>query len=147
MACAPTPLMGESVAKLKGPLPSSYDPDRDVLIRYDPPAPDMKPHGFSGGGVWCDPAERPGAVWSADPLLFGVQTHAYMESGLLKAVGRPPSWNFLKSPFKSHFVPPVFNTVRGQLTATAGPYNAENDEFPSAFEQAAALLQHRQWQR
>ena len=63
----------------------TYDPDRHLLVRFEPEENGLKPHGYSGAAVWCDPARR-GAIWVPDPLLLGVQTHAYEGLGLIRAV-------------------------------------------------------------
>ena len=68
---------------------SRYDPERDVLVNYEPNEPNMKPHGFSGAAAWCDRLARTGTVWTASPVLFGVQTSAFMASRLLQIVGAP----------------------------------------------------------
>jgi len=67
------------------PLSSRYDPDRHILVRFEPSAPNLLPFGYSGAGVWCD-NRKVGAVWTADPLLVGVETDAFRKSGLLLAV-------------------------------------------------------------
>src|SRR5438309_6119808 len=69
------------------PLASRYDPERDVLVNYAPADPNMKPHGFSGAAAWSDSHERTGKLWTPDPVLFGVQTDAFMTSKLLLVVG------------------------------------------------------------
>jgi hypothetical protein len=81
------------------PLSSSYDPERDVLVKYEPDDPKMKPHGFSGAAAWCDRIRRPRAVWTAGPKLFGVQTRAFMTSRLLQIVGAPTIGDFLDQAF------------------------------------------------
>ena len=96
MACVPTPYMGEVVAHHDRPLPSSHAAE-DILIRYDPSDSNMKPHGFSGAGVWVDPSKRSGSVWTADPILFGIQNEAYMESRLLNAISAPTIREFLET--------------------------------------------------
>lgn len=99
MACVPTPLMGELVHDPKAVLDSSYDPDRDVLMRFDPAEFGQKPHGYSGAALWCDPVKPVGPVWNADPVFFGLITHAYMRPRLLKAVGAPVIRRFLQEHF------------------------------------------------
>src|ERR1039458_5023004 len=85
MAVVPTTIMGETVAKPSRPLSSDYDAQRHFLIRFDPADPGLLPFGYSGAGVWCDNRDVAG-VWAADPLLAGVETHAYVGLGLLRAV-------------------------------------------------------------
>jgi len=77
-------------------LSSQYDPERDVLVNYEPNDPKMKPYGFSGAAVWSERAESSGPVWTADPMIFGVQTSAFMTSGLLQVVGAPAIKEFLE---------------------------------------------------
>ena len=78
------------------PLDRRYDPNRDVLVNYTPADPNMKPHGFSGAAAWSDRKERSGTLWTADPMLFGVQTAAFMTSKLLLVVGAPAVREFLE---------------------------------------------------
>jgi hypothetical protein len=80
-------------------LSSRYDPERDVLVNYVPSDPKMKPHGFSGAAAWCDRVGRTGHVWTADPMIFGVQTSAFMASRLLQVVGAPAIKEFLEESF------------------------------------------------
>lgn len=98
MACVPTPLMGEIVASPKQPLDSSYDPEDHILIHFDPSAPHLKPHGYSGAAVWCDPSEQ-STIWSADPVLFGLVTRAFVKLHLLAAVDAPTIRSFLEDSF------------------------------------------------
>lgn len=82
------------------PLSSRYDPDRDVLVHYEPPRElTMKPHGFSGAAVWCQRSRQPGPIWTPRPMMFGLQTRAYMTSKLLQIVGAPTIKKFLKESF------------------------------------------------
>ena len=95
----PTILTG-TVAKLPSrTLSSSYDPKRDVLIDYAPTDPKMKPYGFSGAAAWKDRPKRSAQVWTADPMMFGVQTSAFMKSRLLQVVGAPTIKEFLEGSF------------------------------------------------
>jgi hypothetical protein len=54
------------------------------------------PYGYSGAGVWCDPTSQPGTLWTADPILLGVQTRAYARSGLFYAAGADVIREFLE---------------------------------------------------
>jgi hypothetical protein len=85
MACPSDSFWGELVERPERPLSSRYDPDHHLLIRFEPSKPGSEPFGYSGAGVWCDPTRR-GAIWTANPLLLGVQTDAYLESGLVLAI-------------------------------------------------------------
>jgi len=80
-------------------LSSDYDPDRDVLVNYEPRELGMKPYGFSGAAVWCERLGQSGPIWTASPMLFGVQTRAYMTSKLLQLVGAPTIRKFLEKAF------------------------------------------------
>lgn len=80
-------------------LASRYDPERDVLVNYTPTDPNMKPHGFSGAAAWSERKERSGTLWTADPILFGVQTDAFLTSKLLLVVGAPAVREFLEESF------------------------------------------------
>jgi hypothetical protein len=95
-AVRPTILTGTIAKPPSRALSSRYDPERDVLINYEPNDPKMKPYGFSGAAVWKDCAERSGQVWTADPMIFGVQTSAFMTSRLLQVVGAPAIKKFLQ---------------------------------------------------
>jgi len=66
-------------------FPSSFDLTRHFLLHYDPAEEGSLPHGFSGTGVWYR-RQRNGSVWSADPVLAGVQTSWHRESKLMIAV-------------------------------------------------------------
>jgi hypothetical protein len=84
-AVVATPIMGEVAPPPTHPLSYSYDPGRHLLIRFEPAEAEAKPFGYSGAGVWCDNV-RSGAIWTADPLLVGVETSAFVTSKLLIAV-------------------------------------------------------------
>jgi hypothetical protein len=85
MGCPSDSFWGELVGSPECSLDSSYDPDCHVLIRFQPSKGGSKPHGYSGAAVWCDPTRR-GAVWTANPILLGVETCAYQKSALVRAV-------------------------------------------------------------
>ena len=70
-----------------------------MLIKYEPNDPKMKPYGFSGAAVWKERVERSGQLWTADPMIFGVQTRAFMTSRLLQVVGAPVIKKFLQQSF------------------------------------------------
>jgi hypothetical protein len=66
-------------------FPSSYDPVRHLLLRYDPAEEGALPHGFSGAGIWYqNPAKA--SVWAANPVLAGVQISWHRPSNLMIAV-------------------------------------------------------------
>jgi hypothetical protein len=94
-AVRPTILTGRIAKPPSKALASRYDPERDVLVYYEPHDPKMKPYGFSGAAAWIE-RNRSGAVWTADPMIFGVQTSAFMTSKLLQVVGAPAIKQFLK---------------------------------------------------
>ena len=81
-------------------LGSQYDAERDVLLNYEPSDPKMKPHGFSGAAVWCQRLGRSKSLWTASPMIFGVQTSAFMSSRLLQVVGAPTVNEFLANSLK-----------------------------------------------
>lgn len=85
MACPSVSFWGELVETPARPLDHRYDPDRHLLIRFEPETQGSRPFGYSGGAVWCDPARR-GAIWAADPLLLGVEFGTYEKSGLVIAI-------------------------------------------------------------
>jgi hypothetical protein len=59
----------------------------------------MAPFGFSGAAAWSERNVRSGTLWTADPVLFGVQTDAFMTSKLLLVVGAPAVREFLEELF------------------------------------------------
>jgi hypothetical protein len=95
MACPCESFWGELVKEPEGALDSSYDPDRHLLIRFEPRSEGLRPFGYSGAAVWCDPARRE-AIWTANPLLLGIQTHTYEKSGLVRAVRASTIRRFLE---------------------------------------------------
>lgn len=67
-------------------FPSSFDPTRHFLLHYDPAEEGGSlPYGFSGTGVWYR-RQKNEPVWSADPVLAGVETRWHRESKLMIAV-------------------------------------------------------------
>ena len=70
-----------------------------MLVNYEPSDPKMKPYGFSGAAAWSERAERSGPVWTADPMILGVQTSAFMTSRLLQVAGVPAIKKFLQESF------------------------------------------------
>ena len=95
-AVRPTILAGTIANPPLKALSYRYDRERDVLIAYKPNDPKMKPDGFSGAAVWKERAKRPGRVWTADPMIFGLQTSWHMTSRLLQVVGAPAIRQFLE---------------------------------------------------
>jgi hypothetical protein len=98
-AVRPTILAGTIADPPSKALSRQYDRERDVLIDYRPNDPKMKPYGFSGAAVWKERAKRPGRVWTADPMIFGLQTSWHMTSKLLQVVGAPTIRQFLEEKF------------------------------------------------
>lgn len=76
-------------------LPSSFDPERDFLLRYDPSEEGANPHGFSGSGVWCN-RKKDTQVWSANPVLVGVQFAWHRPTNLMFAIGPEAIRKFLE---------------------------------------------------
>jgi len=84
-AATPAACWGSIVDEIPRFFPSSYDPDRHFLIRFDPREEGSMPHGYSGTGVWYqNPTKR--EVWAADPVLAGVQKAWHRESNLMIGV-------------------------------------------------------------
>jgi Trypsin-like peptidase domain len=100
-AVRPTILTGTIAKAPSSALSSSYHPKRDVLLHYTPEDSKMKPWGFSGAAAWSDSAERQGTLWTAEPMIFGVLTHAFMTSKRLLLVGAPTIKKLLKEAFGS----------------------------------------------
>ena len=99
-AARPTILTG-TIAKPRKNLSSAYQQKRDVLLHYTPTDPQMKPFGFSGAAAWSERAERSGILWTAESVVFGVLTHAFMTPKLLRVVGGPTVKQFLQDSFPS----------------------------------------------
>jgi len=76
-------------------FPSSFDPGRHFLLRYDPAAEGTQPHGYSGSGVWY---QRGGAsgFWVAQPVLAGVETSWHKASNLMIAIRSEVMREFLE---------------------------------------------------
>jgi len=66
-------------------FPSSFDPSRHFLLRYDPAQEGAQPFGYSGSGVWYQGAGDP-EFWSARPVLAGVETSWHQPSKLMIAI-------------------------------------------------------------
>jgi hypothetical protein len=98
-AVRPTILTGTIAKPPSNALSSEYEPERDVLVNYQPNDPKMEPDGFSGAAAWIDRAERSGSVWTADPVIFGVQSSWFKTSRLLQVVGAPAIKEFLEESF------------------------------------------------
>ena len=91
-------------ASIAGPpsraLSSRYNPERDVLLNFEPDPPHIRPQGFSGAAAWCKRLPRSGeSLWTPTPMLFGVLTDAFMTSKLLLVVGAPAIRGFLEQAF------------------------------------------------
>jgi len=99
LAAKPTILHAPLAGPPSKPLASRYNPHRDVLVRYEPPEGNMSPEGFSGAAAWCKRRAHSGTVWTPSPMLFGVQTDAFMTSKLLLIVGAPTVREFLERSF------------------------------------------------
>ena len=101
-AARPTILHATIAKPPKNLLGSQYDPERDVLLDYKPDPPDMKPYGFSGAAVWSQRLGRPGSLWSPVPMIFGVQSSAFMKSQLLQVIGAATVREFLEQSLPVH---------------------------------------------
>jgi hypothetical protein len=66
-------------------LHSKHSKSKDFVFKYDGIWNDLKPHGFSGGGVWVLSERRDAAVWRPDPLLIGLVHHFAPKARLLIA--------------------------------------------------------------
>lgn len=95
-AARPIILSGPIAKRPPKPLSSLYRPKRDVLVHYTPVDPNMRPQGFSGAAAWSERGERSEPLWTAEPMIFGVLTHAFMTSKLLLVVGGPTIKKFLE---------------------------------------------------
>ena len=84
--------------KVPSRFPSSFDPDRHFLLHYDPKDEGAMPHGFSGAGVWYRRAGRR-AIWSADPILAGIQTSWHKPSNTMIVIQSKIVHRFLSLKF------------------------------------------------
>jgi hypothetical protein len=98
-AVRPSILAGTIADPPSKALSYRYDRERDVLINYRPNDPRMKPDGFSGAAAWKERPKRSGHVWTADPMIFGMQTSWHVTSRLLQVVGAPAIREFLENSF------------------------------------------------
>jgi len=96
LGCPCESFWGEIVKEPERILDSSYDPERHLLIRFEPASQGLRPHGYSGATVWCD-RRSTGGIWTPEPLLLGIQTHAYVKSGLVRAVRASSIRRFVES--------------------------------------------------
>ena len=76
-------------------LSSAYDPEKHFLISFDPVEEGAMPFGYSGTGVWYQKAQTK-SIWSADPVLAGVQISWYEKSKLMVAVRSDHIREFLR---------------------------------------------------
>jgi hypothetical protein len=84
MACPCDSFWGEPTGTPESALDSGYDPERHLLIRFQSGSEDWKPHGYSGAAVSCDPRNK-APIWTPNPLLLAIQTHAYPRLGIVRA--------------------------------------------------------------
>jgi hypothetical protein len=66
-------------------FPSSYDPELHFLLQFDPDQEGSMPYGYSGTGVWYQ-GKVPSELWSALPILAGVQIQWHAKSKLMIAL-------------------------------------------------------------
>lgn len=84
------------VATTEKPL-SGFDRERHFLVKFHPSFPGGRPEGYSGAGVWFPrKADAASGVWTADPLLVGIETHAYEKLGLLRVIRSSAVRTFLE---------------------------------------------------
>jgi hypothetical protein len=77
-------------------LPSSFDSERHFLLKFDPTQEGVQPYGFSGSGVWGHRRKGKG-VWSANPVLSGIQFAWHRPTNLMFAVRSEMIREFLES--------------------------------------------------
>ncbi len=83
-------------------LLSNFDPVNHFLVKFHASFPGERPDGYSGAGVWFPrPEGEDSALWGANPLLTGIQTHAYHRLGILKIVRSAAVHRFLEETFPS----------------------------------------------
>jgi hypothetical protein len=76
-------------------FPSSFDPARHFLLRYDPVEEGSLPYGFSGAGVWYQNSKKR-EIWAANPVLAGVQKEWHGESNLMIGIRSEVVRHFLE---------------------------------------------------
>ena len=77
-------------------FPSWFDTAQHFLLHYDPKDEGAMPHGFSGAGVWYRRSAR-GALWSADPVLAGIQSSWHKSSNTMIVIRSKVVRRFLES--------------------------------------------------
>jgi hypothetical protein len=77
-------------------LSSKFSPAKDFLLDYSPPE-GIKPHGFSGAGVWVITASKNQLVWGSDPALLGMVYKSFESLSLVAAVKLPKILELLSS--------------------------------------------------
>lgn len=75
-------------------LSSSYRPTDHFLLPYSRVDEGIRPYGISGAAAWCN-ADCPGDVWTAQPMLVGVQTSSFSGPKLLQIVRLGPILSLL----------------------------------------------------
>jgi hypothetical protein len=65
-------------------------------LDYSPPE-GIKPHGFSGAGVWAITASNGQLVWGSDPALLGMVYKSFESLSLIAAVKLPKILELLPS--------------------------------------------------
>ena len=73
---SPTPFGGEVLSSDKRKAFRQFDPDRHLLIPYEPAKDGKLPDGISGAAVWTESDHRH-PVWSAKYRFAGICTSSY----------------------------------------------------------------------
>lgn len=77
-----------------------FDKDAHFLLKFFRTHEGARPEGYSGAGVWLPPpTAEPTELWTPDPRLVGVETHAYLNLGLLRVVKSRVVADFLEESF------------------------------------------------
>jgi hypothetical protein len=69
-------------------LSTKFSPEKDFLLDYTPPE-GIKPHGFSGAGIWVITDVKNRLVWGSDPALIGMAYKSFESLSLIAAVKLP----------------------------------------------------------
>jgi hypothetical protein len=95
---SPTPFSGIVLPSTVGRYFKDFDPERHVLMEYDPAKEGQHPKGISGTAVWTRPEERKD-VWSVTLELAGVCTSCYKDGKIEQIVRASAVRRFLTEIF------------------------------------------------
>jgi hypothetical protein len=95
---SPTPFSGVVLPSTRGRFFKDFDPDRHVLIEYDPAKEGHHPSGISGAAVWTRHEKRKD-LWSVTVEFAGVCTSCYSDGKVEQIVKASAVCQFLTECF------------------------------------------------